>query len=138
MKALDLSRKVPSVKPSDSLADAARLMLEDHCDCVVIAEEDDVVGVVTESDIVEAVARGAKADAPIVEAVASPPLLVEGYEPLWRVAEAMLSTGIKVAVVTVGGRFAGVISSSDIADERGQLLEASRFAEIAEILAPPG
>ncbi len=133
---MDLSRKAPLVRPTDKLADAAKALLGN--DCVVVVEGDDVLGTITEADIVEAVARGAGADSPVIEAVSSPPLLVEGHEPLWRIAEAMLSTSARVAVVTLGGKLAGVITSSDIADERGQLLEASEFAEIAESLAPPG
>lgn len=136
MRAIDLSRKAPLVRPTDKLADAAKALLGG--DCVVVAEGDDVLGVIADADIVEAVARGVGADSPAIEAVNSPPLFVEGHEPLWRVAEAMLNARAEVAVVTLGGKLAGVLTSRDIADESGQLLEASEFAEMAERLAPPG
>ncbi|MEL9991645.1 MAG: CBS domain-containing protein [Thermoproteus sp.] len=136
MKALDLARKAPLIRLGDKLVDAAKAVLE-GCDCVVVVDGDDVVGVVGEDDIVRAVARGATAYTPLAEVLTSPPLLVEGFEPLWKVAEAMLATGLRVAVVTVGGRFAGVISAGDIADGEGQLREASSFAEAVLSASPP-
>jgi hypothetical protein len=66
-----------------------------------------------------------------------PPLLVEGFEPLWRVAEAMVAARAEVAAVTVGGRFVGVISAEDIAGAEGQLAEAAEFSGLMSSFAPP-
>jgi CBS domain-containing protein len=136
VKALELARKVALLSFKDRLRDAAAAVLRDGI-CAAVVDGDHIIGLLTESDIVEAVARGVSADAPVVEAVDKPPLFVEGHEPLWRVAEAMMAAGTAVAAVTVGGRFVGVISAMDMADAEGQLAEAARFSELVGSFAPP-
>jgi Predicted signal-transduction protein containing cAMP-binding and CBS domains len=135
VRAVDLARKTALLPYNGKLRDAAAAVLRDGA-CAVV-DGDYVMGLLTERDIVGAAARGVPADAPVVEAVDRPPLLVEGVEPLWRVAEAMVAARAEVAAVTVGGRFVGVISAEDIAGAEGQLAEAAEFSGLMSSFAPP-
>ncbi|MFB6491237.1 MAG: cyclic nucleotide-binding/CBS domain-containing protein [Thermoproteus sp. AZ2] len=137
MKVLDYARKAPAVSPSSPLAEAANRMLVDASDICLVADGDYVVGLLTTRDLVEAAARGVSPKLAVVEALRGPPLLLEGYEPLWKAAEVMLALGVDAAVVTVGGRCVGVLRAEDIAGLEGQLSEASAFAEVVESYAPP-
>ncbi|CCC81346.1 CBS domain-containing protein [Thermoproteus tenax] len=134
MKAIDIAKEVPSIAPNSTVLDAAKALVE--AECAVVLDGEEPVGVITEYDIVRAVAQNTPPDAPVVEIITAPPLLVEGHEPLWKVAEAFIVSGNRFAAVTSGGRFIGVVSASDIADEDELLSDAASFAELTTSYAP--
>lgn len=137
MRAIDFVRKLPAVEPAAPLAEAARKLLAEGVEAVAVVSGDEVVGVLSEDDLVSAVARGLPPHRAVAEVLERPPLVVEGHEPLWKVAEAMLAVGAEVAAVSIGGRYAGAVLAGDIAAVEAQLSEAAAFAELADSQAPP-
>ncbi|MEZ0319100.1 MAG: CBS domain-containing protein [Pyrobaculum sp.] len=138
MKAEVIARRPPATSYSDAkIRDVARLMAEKRIGLVVIVDRgqpDAVVGVVSERDVVRAVARNLDLDAPVREIMTSPVITVEGEEPVWRVAEIMRQHNIRHVVVTKGGRLYGVISIRDLISEDAVLRNLVEFERPAEYI----
>lgn len=136
MKAEIVARRPPITSYADvKIRDVARLMAEKRIGLVVIVDKnqpDAVVGVVSERDIVRAVARNLNLDSPVKEIMTSPVITVEGEEPVWRVAEIMRQHNIRHVVVTKGGRLYGVISIRDLVSEDAVLRSLVEFGKPEE------
>ncbi|MEM1599151.1 MAG: CBS domain-containing protein [Pyrobaculum sp.] len=136
MKAEIVARRPPITSHADvKIRDVARLMAEKRIGLVVIVDKnqpDAVVGVVSERDIVRAVARNLDLDSPVKEIMTSPVITVEGEEPVWRVAEIMRQHNIRHVVVTKGGRLYGVISIRDLVSEDAVLRSLVEFGKPEE------
>jgi len=98
------------------------------------------VGVVSERDIVRAVAKGLNLDEPVSAIMSTPVITVEGDEPVWKVAEVMRQHNIRHVVVTRGGKLYGVISIRDLVAEEPVLRSLVEFGrgEQHEEYAPAG
>ncbi|WP_053240498.1 CBS domain-containing protein [Pyrobaculum islandicum] len=125
MKAEILARKPPiTATPDTKIKDIARIMAEKKIGLVVIVDKsqpDVVVGVVSERDIVRAVANNIDVNLPAKEIMTSPVITIEGDEPIWNVAKIMHEHNIRHVVVTKGGKLFGVISIRDLVSEQSVL-----------------
>ncbi|MEM1887859.1 MAG: CBS domain-containing protein [Pyrobaculum sp.] len=125
MKAEILARKPPvTTTPDARIKDVARIMAEKKVGLVVIVDKnqpDIPIGVVSERDIVKAVAKGIEIDRSVREVMTSPVITIEGDEPIWNVAKVMREHNIRHVVVTKGGRLFGVISIRDLVSEQSVL-----------------
>ncbi|MEM1903454.1 MAG: CBS domain-containing protein [Pyrobaculum sp.] len=125
MKAEILARKPPvTTTPDARIKDVARIMAEKKIGLVVIVDKnqpDIPIGVVSERDIVKAVAKGIEIDRSVREVMTSPVITIEGDEPIWNVAKVMREHNIRHVVVTKGGRLFGVISIRDLVSEQSVL-----------------
>ncbi|MEM1932697.1 MAG: CBS domain-containing protein [Pyrobaculum sp.] len=125
MKAEILARKPPvATTPDARIKDVARIMAEKKVGLVVIVDKnqpDIPIGVVSERDIVKAVAKGIEIDRSVREVMTSPVITIEGDEPIWNVAKVMREHNIRHVVVTKGGRLFGVISIRDLVSEQSVL-----------------
>ncbi|MEM1663212.1 MAG: CBS domain-containing protein [Pyrobaculum sp.] len=125
MRAEILARKPPvATTPDARIKDVARIMAEKKIGLVVIVDKnqpDIPIGVVSERDIVKAVAKGIEIDRSVREVMTSPVITIEGDEPIWNVAKVMREHNIRHVVVTKGGRLFGVISIRDLVSEQSVL-----------------
>jgi Predicted signal-transduction protein containing cAMP-binding and CBS domains len=125
MKAEVIARKPPiTATPETRIKDVARVMVEKKIGLVVIVDKsqpDVAVGVVSERDIVRAVANNVDVNLPVKEIMTSPVITVEGDEPIWNVAKTMRQHNIRHVVVTRGGKLFGVISIRDLVSEESML-----------------
>lgn len=125
MRAEILARKPPvTTTPDARIKDVARIMAEKKVGLVVIVDKnqpDIPIGVVSERDIVKAVAKGIEIDRSVREVMTSPVITIEGDEPIWNVAKVMREHNIRHVVVTKGGRLFGVISIRDLVSEQSVL-----------------
>ncbi|MEM1924752.1 MAG: CBS domain-containing protein [Pyrobaculum sp.] len=125
MRAEILARKPPvATTPDARIKDVARIMAEKKVGLVVIVDKnqpDIPIGVVSERDIVKAVAKGIEIDRSVREVMTSPVITIEGDEPIWNVAKVMREHNIRHVVVTKGGRLFGVISIRDLVSEQSVL-----------------
>lgn len=110
------SPNVVSCRTSDTLAGAARTL---NCAAVgalpVMREDDTLAGIISERDLVRAVAQQCDPTTAIVGEFAS--LHVEVAEPdddSWVVGRRMLDSGIRHLPVMVDGRLAGMVSMRDV------------------------
>ncbi|AFA38745.1 putative signal-transduction protein containing cAMP-binding and CBS domains [Pyrobaculum oguniense TE7] len=136
MKAEVVARKPPiTATPDARIKDVAKIMAERKIGLVVIVDKnqpDYAVGVVSERDIVKAVANNVDLNRPVKEIMTSPVITVEGSEPVWTVARIMRQHNIRHVVVTRGGKLYGVISIRDLVGEESVLRSLIEYGEPEE------
>lgn len=100
----------------DTLAEAARKMWKQQTGSLLVMEEDDLVGILTERDILRAVATGSKLDETRVSEVMTKDLITVGPQSTLReAAKIMADRWIRHLPVVDGGKVVGVISQRDLA-----------------------
>jgi CBS domain-containing protein len=104
-----------TVGPGHSLRDAARMMAEHKVGSAVVQDAEELAGILTERDVLHAVAAGVDADADDVAAHMTHEVVTAG--PDWDVVEAatiMAERRIRHLVVYEGGQLLGVLSVRDV------------------------
>jgi diguanylate cyclase (GGDEF)-like protein/PAS domain S-box-containing protein len=111
-----MSRTVPSLPPTASLLDALALMQVQRCSCVVVAQDERPLGIVTERDMVRLYARQAdRVDTPLGDIMAAPLRSISIDASLGDAAEQMLAGRLRhLVVVDPAGELAGIISEHDL------------------------
>jgi CBS domain-containing protein len=116
MKVGDLSNAyVVSVGPGWSLRDAARHMVEHRVGSAVVLNEDNLVGILTERDVLRAVAEGMGLDETRVEKLMTRDVVT--IEPDWEIYEAaaeMAAHHFRHLIVADGSGVLGVLSIRDL------------------------
>ncbi|MEV5550385.1 CBS domain-containing protein [Streptomyces sp. NPDC052309] len=109
---------VVAVRPDASLVEAAQLMRTQHIGDVVIADGQDVVGVLTDRDItVRAVAEGVDPLAVSVGTVCTPdPLMVAPDDPVSAAVTLMREHAVRRLPVVENGLPVGMVTLGDLAE----------------------
>ena len=134
MKVRDcMSSDVEVCAPDDNLRDIANKMLQLDCGVMPLADEDRLVGVITDRDIaVRAVAQGKGPDTPAREVMSAEILYCYDDQDLDEVADNMAELKIRrMPVVDEGKHLVGIISLGDISHADGRT-SMSAFQEISE------
>ena len=95
------------------LRDVARLMRDEDISCVLVGEREELISIVTERDLTEALARGLGGDAPVTEIATANPLTISADTTIRNAAALMLHYGVRHLVVTDNNHAVGVISARD-------------------------
>jgi CBS domain-containing protein len=134
-----LNRNVETLPPSATCVDAARLMRSRNVGSVVVANDKEPVGVLTDRDLAVRVVAESRDPAKVqLDEVMSPyPIFLSVRRSLDEAIETMRDLGVRrLPVVNENGHLAGIISMDDIlariARQVGQLGEAVQ----REIQAP--
>ena len=117
MKVRDLPHgKLLSVAPDATLAEVAKRMRVEDCDSVAVMTEKQLLGIITERDLVRAIADGvepAKTRADVF--MSANPATVTADEEVSVVAVKMMTLGIRhLPVVDARGAPIGLISARDL------------------------
>jgi len=123
----------------DTLAEAARKMWKQQTGSLLVMDGEDLVGIVTERDVLKAVASGVKLDETRVSEVMTKDLVTVGPgTSLREAAKIMTDRWIRHLPVLDGGKLVGVMSQRDLAgvlagalnepEALQQLVEASELA----------
>jgi CBS domain-containing protein len=100
----------------DTLAEAARKMWKQQTGSLLVMEGDDLVGILTERDILRAVASGAKLEEVRISEVMTKDVLTVGPQASLREAAKIMSDRwIRHLPVVDGGTVVGVLSQRDLA-----------------------
>jgi CBS domain-containing protein len=104
------------VEPQTTVAEVARLMRVDDCDAVAVMAKGRLVGIVTEKDLVQAIADGVNPQQAKVEVIMSAdPATVGVDEDVAVVAVKMTRLGIRhLPVVNQDGEPVGLLSARDL------------------------
>ena len=101
-------------RPDDSLEAAARKMWEQQTGSLLVIEGDELLGIVTERDVLKAVATGTPLDTPISEVMSKDLITVEPGTSLREAARIMTDKWIRHLPVLEGGRLVGIVSQRDL------------------------
>ncbi|HEX2030008.1 MAG TPA: CBS domain-containing protein [Actinomycetota bacterium] len=101
-------------RPDDSLEAAARKMWEQQTGSLLVIEGNDLLGIVTERDVLKAVATGTPLDTPISEVMSKDLITVEPGTSLREAARIMTDKWIRHLPVLEGGRLVGIVSQRDL------------------------
>jgi CBS domain-containing protein len=102
-------------RPDDSLRDAAVKMREQQTGSLLVLEGNQLVGIVTERDVLKAVATRMDLDGPISEVMSKDLVTVEPGTSLREAARIMAERWIRHLPVLDGGRLVGIVSQRDLA-----------------------
>ncbi len=114
----EMARDVATARPEDPIEDAAMAMYESKIGCLPVVDEEDLVGIVTSSDVLRALVR-----------------LVGAHKPGSRLEVALPSRSGSLAEVTgiirdEGVDVVSVLASSEHEDEAGERVAVLRVATI--------
>lgn len=109
------SSAVVTVGPMQTLREATRLMATHRVGSAVVQDAEQLAGILTERDVLKAVAAGAEPDNVTVQELMTPDVVTVG--PDWDLIEAageMARRRIRHLVVYDGGQLLGVLSVRDV------------------------
>jgi CBS domain-containing protein len=108
-----MSRDLLSVERSLALLDAARAMHERRVGAVVVLDRDRLVGILTERDVLRAVATD-RLDGSVGDAMTHAPDTVEAHESSGHAAALMIHGGFRHLPVVEGDAVVGIVSIRDL------------------------
>jgi transcriptional regulator with GAF, ATPase, and Fis domain len=111
-----MSPDVDAILCKASVAEAAEVMTSRHISCIVILEEDEVVGVLTERDLLKRVVGLQKdpADVKLEEVMSSPVICVPPDCPVFTAGRIMENIDIRRLVVTEDKQLCGIVTQTDV------------------------
>ena len=106
-----------TVKADISVKKAVKVMNDFEIGCLIVVEDGEAVGIITERDILKRiVVEGRNPEKTLVGAVMSKPLIVTSPETsLEEAIESMFKHKIKKLPVVEGGKLVGLVTFTDIA-----------------------
>lgn len=117
-----MTRRVHTIAPDATIADAARMMAEYDVGALPVADPDRLIGMVTDRDIaIRAVAGGLGPDAKVRAVMSEEVMYCFDSEDVENVLANMGDIQVRrLPVIDQNKRLVGIISLSDLADDRAQ------------------
>ena len=109
-----MSRNLLSVEPGEPITQVARRMVERNVGAVLVRDGGRLVGIMTERDLMRAVARGLQPDAAVAEYMTKDPETIEPDDTTQHAAVLMLHGGFRHLPVVEGADVIGVLSIRDL------------------------
>ncbi len=109
-----MTRGLLTVSPDASLADAARQMATRGVGAVVVVEGERLTGILTERDVLKAVAGGFQEGARVSEWMTRHPETIESSDSTDHAAELMIHGGFRHLPVVDEGALVGILSIRDL------------------------
>jgi CBS domain-containing protein len=125
-------------RPDDSVASAARKMREEQTGSLLVTDGEQLVGIITERDVLRVVAEDVPLDTPISEVMSKDLVTAEPGTSLREAARIMTERWIRHLPVLEGGRLVGIVSQRDLAGVLAGALnepeELHRLVEASELV----
>lgn len=111
-----MSTDVVACKASVMLRHAVHLMLRERVGSVIVTDDGEPAGIVTETDILHAgyVTNGPFSDIPVRKVMSSPLVTISPSKTIRRAVEQMEEHGVKKLVVVEELEIVGILTASDI------------------------
>jgi len=110
-----MSKTTITVSKSTSLQEAAQKMNSSNIGCVIVTENSNPIGIVTERDFVTKVAAdGRPLFTEIFEVMSSPLITISPEKTIWEASEIMKEKRIHKLPVKENDHLVGIITTSDI------------------------
>ena len=106
-----MTREVLTVEPSDTIGEAAEKMIDHSVGAVVVSDFGSIIGILTERDILRAVAhRTHSAEARVRQWMTPNPVTIEPETPIEDAAQVMFDNNFRHLPVVKDGRPLGIVS----------------------------
>jgi CBS domain-containing protein len=109
-----MSGNLLTVEPTTELADAARRMTDRGVGAVLVLSGDRVSGILTERDVLRAVATGTVEGTHVAAWMTRDPETVDASESTAQAASVMIHGGFRHLPVVDGGKPVGIVSIRDL------------------------
>jgi CBS domain-containing protein len=109
-----MSRDLLSVEPSLTLTEVAKRMVDKDVGAVLVMEGERLVGILTERDVLRAVARGIDDSTTVADYMTRNPETLEPDESTEHAAVLMIHGGFRHLPVTDGDEVVGMLSIRDL------------------------
>jgi CBS domain-containing protein len=109
-----MSRELLSAAPDELISHAVRRMVERGVGAVVVLEGERLEGILTERDILRAVAAGLAEDARVRDWMTRHPETIEASDDTDHAASLMIHGGFRHLPVLEEGKVAGIVSIRDL------------------------
>jgi CBS domain-containing protein len=109
-----MTRELLTIEPDAALVEATRRMASRGVGAVVVLEGERLAGILTERDILKAVAGGLRPDARVSEWMTRHPETVESDDETDHAASLMIHGGFRHLPVVDEGRVVGILSIRDL------------------------
>jgi CBS domain-containing protein len=109
-----MSRDLLIIDPQERLAEAARRMVGRGVGAVLVMDGDKLEGILTERDVLKAVATGLAQDARVREWMTRHPETIEASEPTGQAAALMIHGGFRHLPVVDDRKVVGIVSIRDL------------------------
>jgi|SRR5687768_3110515 CBS domain-containing protein len=109
-----MSRTLVSVEPRRSLKETAELMVAREVGAALVMEGDRLVGILTERDVLRAVARGIDEDTVVADWMTADPETMDPDESTQYAGVLMIHGGFRHLPLTEGDQVVGILSIRDL------------------------
>jgi CBS domain-containing protein len=109
-----MSRDLLSVAPSEPITEVAQRMVERNIGAVLVLDGGRLVGIMTERDLLRAVARGLHGEAVVAEYMTKDPETIDPEDATQHAAVLMIHGGFRHLPVVEGGDVVGILSIRDL------------------------
>ena len=109
-----MSRDLLTVEPALALGEVARRMVAKDVGAVVVLDGDELVGILTERDVLRAVADGISDDTRVADRMTRQPDTIDPDESMQQAAVLMIHGGFRHLPVVEGGAVVGMLSIRDL------------------------
>ena len=109
-----MSRDLLTVAPGDALTEVAERMVERDVGAVLVTEDERLVGILTERDVLRAVAGGIREDTLVSDCMTRDPETMEPSESTRQAAVLMIHGGFRHMPIVDGDQIVGMLSIRDL------------------------
>ena len=109
-----MSRNLLSVAPGETITEVAQRMVERNVGAVLVLDGGRPVGIMTERDLMRAVARGLHGDAVVAEYMTKDPETIAPDDTTQHAAVLMIHGGFRHLPVVEGDDVVGILSIRDL------------------------
>ena len=129
-----MNRDVKTIEPGETILEAAKRMNEFRIGCLVVVRKTELVGIVTERDILEKVVAEDKraSRVRVSQAMTRDPVMIGEGKDILEAVDAMNKSHIKKLPVVSGQRLVGILTVTDLAMVQPELIK-----QISAIMAFP-
>lgn len=109
-----MSRNLLSVEPGDTITQVAKRMVERNLGAVLVFDGGRLAGIMTERDLMRAVARGLSGEAVVADYMTKHPETIEPDDTTQQAAVLMIHGGFRHLPVVEGDDVVGILSIRDL------------------------
>lgn len=126
-----MSTEIETVSPDNTIKKAAQIMNKYRIGGLVVQKNQEVVGIITERDILKAFVKGMKRSTPVKDVMTKEVVTIDKNADLEEAAKRMLEYGVKRLPVVSKGRCVGIVTATDLMTYEEHLIDS--MAELFQL-----